>query len=160
MASARSCAALVDELPALSRARRELVGPAGSGAGTAVLKAVAVCGSPRVSEVAEQLGLDLSTVSRQVAALRAAGLLRSTPDPADARSHRLHLSAEGLDHLRAERDRLVERLTGLLGDWDDEEVAALAALLRKLAAGTAARCRAREDAAHHPHPAHDPRRDA
>ncbi|MCI2240037.1 MarR family transcriptional regulator [Paenibacillus sp. TRM 82003] len=136
MATATACAALVPVLPHLARARRRLIGAA-SLPGTATLSIVREHGSLRMSEVAEGLGLDLSTVSRHVAHLRAEGLLTTSPDPDDGRSQRLAVTAAGEAELRAQRDRVVGALVARLAGWDDAEVDDLARLLRKLAATTA-----------------------
>ncbi|NIZ92860.1 MarR family winged helix-turn-helix transcriptional regulator [Kineococcus rubinsiae] len=144
MATPHACAGLVDVLPGLLRARRAIVGstPAPS---TATLAAVHESGTPRVSEVAETLGLDLSTVSRQVTHLRQRGLLTAVPDPQDGRSQRLSLTETGVAELRSHRRHLVDTLVARLADWDDAEIDLLARLLDRLAragapAGTDAPC--------------------
>ncbi|WP_337059425.1 MarR family winged helix-turn-helix transcriptional regulator [Kineococcus sp. G2] len=135
MATTTACTALVSVLPHLLRARRHLAGTA-SLPGTAALSIVREHGSLRMSEVAEGLGLDLSTVSRHVAHLRDKGLLTTSPDPDDGRSQRLSVTAAGEGELRAQRDRVVGALAARLADWDDTEVDDLARLLRKLAGTT------------------------
>jgi len=132
MATPHACAGLVDVLPRLLRARRSIVGTS-SAPVTATLAAVHDGGSPRLSEVAETLGLDLSTVSRQVTHLRQRGLLVAAPDPQDGRSQRLSLTDDGLAELGSHRRRLVDTLVTRLADWDDAEIDQLARLLDRLA---------------------------
>ena len=144
MATPHACAGLVDVLPRLLRARRSIVGST-SAPVTATLAAVHDGGAPRLSEVAESLGLDLSTVSRQVTHLRQRGLLTAAPDPQDGRSQRLSLTEDGVAELRSHRRDLVDTLVTRLADWDDADIDQLARLLDRLArsgtpAGTDAPC--------------------
>ena len=136
MATATACAELVAVFPHLLRARRRLSGAA-SLPSTAALAVVHEHGSLRMTEVAENLGLDLSTVSRHVAHLRTRGLLDASPDPDDGRSQRLSVTGAGEAELRAQRDRVVGALVAHLADWDDAEIGDLTRLLQKLAATTA-----------------------
>ena len=131
MATPHACAALVDVFPDVLRLKRTLV-TASSVQGSAALAAVAELEHPRVSELAEHLHLDLSTVSRQVAQLRHRGLLGACPDPADGRSQQLTLTDEGRVELRRTRRALVGELAQRLSDWDDADVKALAGLLARL----------------------------
>lgn len=157
MATPHACAALVDVFPVLLRSKRQFAGTTT----TPPLVTLAVLlehGALRVSEVAEQLHLDLSTVSRQVAHLRQRGLVDSTPDPDDGRSQRVSITEAGVEELRSQRravvDKLVDRLTG----WDDGEIADLTRLLEKLSRDTSPRDERTpraEDAAHHPDDAQD-----
>ncbi len=74
-------------------------------ASSTALAAVVAAGSPRVSELADAMGLDLSTVSRQVSSLRRLGLLEAVPDATDGRSQRLTATPAGVAVLHAERRR-------------------------------------------------------
>ena len=132
MASPHACAALVDQFPHLARSKRALVG-SHPGAATATLATVVAVGPARVSEVAEHMGLDLSTVSRQVAHLRRDGLVEATPDASDGRSQRLSATPAGIALLRAERRRLVDAVATRLTAWDDDDLGALTRLLDRLA---------------------------
>ncbi|PWJ46306.1 DNA-binding transcriptional regulator, MarR family [Quadrisphaera granulorum] len=131
MATTPACSALLDTLPRLVRTKRSVLGHTRT-APVYALSAVATLGPCRVSEVAEALGLDLSTVSRQISHLRAEGLVEATPDAADGRSHRLTASPAGVAVLRAERRRMVDQLNERLADWDDSELAELIALVERL----------------------------
>ena len=145
MATPHACAALVDVFPDVLRLKRTLV-TASSVQGSAALAAVAELEHPRVSELAEHLHLDLSTVSRQVAQLRHRGLLGACPDPADGRSQQLTLTDEGRVELRRTRRALVGELAECLSDSDDADVKALVGLLVRIS-----RTSARSAAAHSVH---------
>lgn len=68
----------------------------------------------RVSDVAAELGLAVSTVSRRLEPLVQRGWLDAAPDPSDQRAHRLSLSNAGRNALRADRRRKMTRYTELL----------------------------------------------
>jgi DNA-binding MarR family transcriptional regulator len=70
-------------------------------------------------------------VSRQVAQLVRAGLVRSEPDPGDGRARRLALTAEG--HLRCEQvvQARCHAIGRALQDWSDVQVAAFTDLFRE-----------------------------
>jgi DNA-binding MarR family transcriptional regulator len=85
----------------------------------------------RLSELAHVLGLDLSTVSRQVAALERHELVERTVDPSDRRAAVVDLSAEGSRALERLRSAARARLTEVLADWTDDERAELARALTR-----------------------------
>ncbi len=89
----------------------------------------------RLSEVAEAVDLDLSTVSRQVRDLVAAGLVARTPDPADGRAALLSLTERGAAVLHAVSEDRRRVLAEAIGDWTDEERNALASGLLRLGSG-------------------------
>jgi DNA-binding MarR family transcriptional regulator len=149
MATPHACAALVDVFPDLLRARRTLVGTLNTPA-IATLAVVHQRGSMRISEVAEHLSLDLSTVSRQVTHLRQKGFLDSAPDPDDGRSQRLTVSAEGVEELRHHRRAIVGKLVERLDAWPDHEVGDLTRLLGKLVTTATAECAVTTSAAASP----------
>jgi DNA-binding MarR family transcriptional regulator len=89
-------------------------------------------GPLRPSAVAHLIRLDLSTVSRHVAALEGAGLLAREPDPADRRACLLRATERGeeiLDRLRAARRK---RMQDALADWSIEDRRQLVRLLGRL----------------------------
>lgn len=95
-------------------------------------------GPRRTSALADCLFQDISTVSRQAAALTTAGLVERVPDPDDGRAHLLTLTDAGratVQHLRTKRDAWV---AGLLQDWPAEDVQAFAGYLERLADALAA----------------------
>jgi len=131
MATATACAALVDVFPTVLRLKRSLAATA-QVTGSAPLRAIAFLRNPRVSELAEHLHLDVSTVSRQIAHLRTQGLITTNPDPDDRRSQQLSLTADGIAELERSRASLVEQFTERLASWDDADVQTLAVLLNRL----------------------------
>lgn len=101
-----------------------------------VLGTLTHCGPARLTTVAEQTGLDPSTVSRQVADLEKAGLLARDTDPEDRRAILLKATSEGqqlLDRLIRGRRKRVERL---LSDWQPEDIVTFGRLLAQLNAAT------------------------
>jgi len=135
MASQHACAALVDVFPDVLRLKRAIATTATATPSTALLAAACELQHPRVSELAEHLHLDLSTVSRQVTHLRQRHLLQACPDPADGRSQRLSVTEEGVAELSRWRRALVAELVQRMEDWDDVDVDALTALLSRLSRG-------------------------
>jgi len=98
----------------------------------AVLATVDTQGPLRLSELAAHQGLDVSTVSRQVAAAEQRGLIRRSADPDDRRAARLALAPAGervLGQYRRERRRLVD---AALAGWPASEREALVDLLDRL----------------------------
>jgi DNA-binding MarR family transcriptional regulator len=89
-------------------------------------------GPLRASDVVLRLGLDKSTVSRQVAALVELGLIDRAADPADGRAQVLSTSVEGHRRLSELRDARRVRWEADLADWDTSDVATLARLLGRL----------------------------
>ena len=89
-------------------------------------------GHMRVSEVADQLSVDLSVASRQVAALVLAGYVEREPDPDDRRATRLRPTPAGTKVLTDSHRRMVATATRALGGWSQDEVALLAAQLERL----------------------------
>jgi DNA-binding MarR family transcriptional regulator len=70
-------------------------------------------GSPSMQRVAEELGVDVTTFSRQVKALAEKGLIVRRLSPADRRVSLLDLSAEGmkvLERIDIHMDEKVERI--------------------------------------------------
>jgi DNA-binding MarR family transcriptional regulator len=89
-------------------------------------------GEPRrVSEIAERVHLDISTVSRQVSALVAQGFVSRVADPSDGRAHMLTLTDEGRTLLTQIRDRRNRWLSDVTADWSDEDLATFDSLLRR-----------------------------
>ena len=87
----------------------------------------------RLSDLASDLWLDISTVSRQAKALEDRGLLTRTGDLDDRRAVRLELAPAGcavLDEAWTRRNRW---LAASLHDWTAEDRIALVALLTRFA---------------------------
>lgn len=88
-------------------------------------------GPTRASDLAAELGLDLSTVSRQMSGLARHGYVRKVADPDDGRASLLTLTDSG--------ERVIEEgaaarrafLSELLADWTEHDVHTLASLLNR-----------------------------
>src|SRR4051794_41606141 len=95
-------------------------------------------GSIRLSDLASDLIVDISTISRQVRALEDRGLVTRSEDPADRRASRIVLARAGeqvLDDAWARRHAWLERS---LADWDADDRVALSATLNRFADALAA----------------------
>jgi DNA-binding MarR family transcriptional regulator len=127
--------ALVDELRELGAMRRDLQRRAALGGvagGLVALSALDRLGAARVSQVAEELQVDLSVASRQVANLHAAGYVKRIPDPRDRRSQKLELTGAGKRALRKAQQRGMEILDRATARWTEAEIESLVAGLRRL----------------------------
>jgi DNA-binding MarR family transcriptional regulator len=89
-------------------------------------------GPLRASDVVARLGLDKSTVSRQVASLVDLGLVDRAADPDDGRAQVLSTSEEGHARLSELRDARRVRWEADLSGWDTADVATLGQLLGRL----------------------------
>lgn len=86
-----------------------------------------------IGELAQQVGRDHSTVSRQVAKLEAQGYVERDADRADGRVQQLRLSRHGrLLASRIARERR-HAMSAVLADWQSTELAALHDSLQHLA---------------------------
>jgi DNA-binding MarR family transcriptional regulator len=92
-------------------------------------------GPVRLSDVAASVELDLSTISRQIRDLVAAGLIARTPDPADGRAALLTLTERGRSVLEAASEARRRVLELAIADWTDDERNALTSGLVRLGAG-------------------------
>ncbi|MCZ2838959.1 MarR family winged helix-turn-helix transcriptional regulator [Modestobacter sp. VKM Ac-2985] len=132
-------ASLERELALLVRRSRTVQGRLGGqlhggldGAVHALMLLLDDAGPLRAGDLVARLGMDKSTVSRQVASLVDLGLVERAPDQDDGRAQRLSTSAEGHRRVSGLRAARRSRWDADLIDWDAEEVAALAALLERL----------------------------
>jgi DNA-binding MarR family transcriptional regulator len=90
-------------------------------------------GPQRVGELAQALGTDPSTVSRQVTALVEAGMVERRADPGDGRAHLLAATETGAHRCDAGRRRRIEVVAKVLAGWSTEDRQRLAELLGRLA---------------------------
>ncbi|MGY1601253.1 MarR family winged helix-turn-helix transcriptional regulator [Geodermatophilus sp. SYSU D00815] len=102
------------------------------GASYGLLALLQDSGPLRASDLVNRLGLDKSTVSRQVAGLVALGLVDRAADPEDGRAQVLTPSAEGATRLARIREARRARWEADLSDWPASDVATLAELLGRL----------------------------
>jgi DNA-binding MarR family transcriptional regulator len=103
-----------------------------------LLGRVAMDGPGRLSNLAGDMCVDLSVVSRQVAALEAAGLVARTPDPGDRRASLIAVTDRGAELFRRRREQIRELLHALLADWEPAEREEFARLLGRFNGAIAA----------------------
>ena len=130
-------AALLDLVGLLNSPRRDdiLIREAGVSIDRALfplLVRIDAAGSLSVVELAEQVGRDQSTISRQTAKLETLGLITRRQRAGDQRVREAVITADGrraVQSITAARRRLLRRL---LADWSQKDRQALAHLNRKL----------------------------
>jgi DNA-binding MarR family transcriptional regulator len=102
------------------------------GAAYGLLALLQDAGPLRASDLVTRLGLDKSTVSRQIASLVDLGFVDRTADPADGRAQVLTPSREGAARLARIREARRARWESDLSGWPPEDVATLGELLDRL----------------------------
>jgi DNA-binding MarR family transcriptional regulator len=98
-----------------------------------ILGRLQAAGPQRTSDIATHLGVDISTVSRQVGQLEAEGLVGRGTDPNDRRAAMIHLTVAGADLLSRLRAARREYLSGVLKGWSQADIDDLGRLLERLA---------------------------
>ncbi len=102
-----------------------------------VLERTGALAPVRLSDLAAELGVDVSTVSRQVQALEQKGLLDREPDPDDGRAMLLQLTRKG----KAVRSKMQaawqETIAGVLINWKPADISEFAVLLDRFASDLA-----------------------
>jgi DNA-binding MarR family transcriptional regulator len=98
-----------------------------------VLERTGALAPVRLSDLAQELGVDVSTVSRQVQALEQKGLVDREPDPVDGRAQLLQLTRKG----KAVRSKMQaawqETIAGVLIQWKPDDIAGFAERLDRFA---------------------------
>jgi DNA-binding MarR family transcriptional regulator len=87
-----------------------------------------------VGELADQVGRDYSTVSRQVTRLQELGLVHSEPAETDRRRRLLDVTAAGRSTVRKIDRARNSVMSEALDGWSEAEIAELARLSTRLAA--------------------------
>ena len=128
----REVALLLRRARAISSRLAGELDPALDGSAYAILVLLQDTGPLRAGDLVASLGLDKSTVSRQVSSLVELGLVDRAPDPVDGRAQVLSPSAEGSARLERIREARRARWAADLADWPADDVAALAELLGRL----------------------------
>ncbi len=100
--------------------------------GVTLLGRLALIGPARLTELAASLGLDPSSVSRQVAAVERSGYVAREDDPSDGRATRLVLTAQGREVVDAVHAKRAEALVRLTPGWSDSDVDRLTGLIARL----------------------------
>lgn len=86
----------------------------------------------RATELASYFGVGKATMSRQLRALEALGLVAREPDPADGRAFLIRLTPEGRARFSHVREARRAAYLGQLAAWERGDVAELARLLHAL----------------------------
>ncbi|WP_274654820.1 MarR family winged helix-turn-helix transcriptional regulator [Paenibacillus humicola] len=84
-----------------------------------------------VKTLADEFHLDISTVSRQTAALEQKGYVTRIPDPDDGRAYVLEMTELGAKELEECRQARFVRFRELLKDWPEADRAAFGRLLHR-----------------------------
>jgi DNA-binding MarR family transcriptional regulator len=101
-------------------------------AGYLLARTIDDVGPASVNQLAVALGLDGSTVTRQVAALEAKVLVERHADPDDGRVAIIELTGAGRQAMQVVRAARAERLDRAVHDWSADDVGRLAVLLARL----------------------------
>jgi DNA-binding MarR family transcriptional regulator len=102
-------------------------------AGLAVLHEARRLGIFRPSDLAGQMRLDLSTISRHLRSLEQQGMVQRTADPDDARAQRISITARGGEVLNRVLDHRAATIRAAVAHWPEIDRGTLQHLLRRLA---------------------------
>lgn len=97
-----------------------------------ILRVLDERGSASISALAAALGLDGSTVTRQVATLARRGLIDRDRHPGDRRLAIVRVSGTGRERMREVQDRRRARVGSFLDAWPPQDRMRLAELLAQL----------------------------
>lgn len=97
----------------------------------AALGMLAKCGPVRSSDLARELFLDQSTVSRHVAHLEADGLVEKVADPSDGRATQLHLTELGEKHIAGFWQKRIDAMREGFEHWDPADLRTLTRLMTR-----------------------------
>lgn len=130
--------ALIDIVIAMNRPQQdeELIREAGISLDRALFRALVVVerlGPIGVVDLASRVGVDYTTVSRQVTKLEKLGLLTRQKDASDGRTRRSVVTPKGKEItalIDSARERMARRT---LVDWDEEDLATLTRLMVRFA---------------------------
>jgi DNA-binding MarR family transcriptional regulator len=102
-------------------------------AGVELLYQLANAGEVRLGELAEHLGTEAPAVTRKVQQLEAKHLVTRTPDEQDKRAVKVHVTDAGKEMLEHVMEARLRWYVQLLSDWQPEEKAVFAQLIRRFA---------------------------
>jgi DNA-binding MarR family transcriptional regulator len=126
---------LIRQIYGLGVVRREISRHALAELGSQGFNALAAIwkdGPMRVSDVAHQLGVDLSVASRQVAALINAGYVEREADSTDRRASVVSLTDAGRQVLKESHRRMVHAFSNALEGWSEGDIERLSGGLARL----------------------------
>ena len=110
----------------IMRSRREP-----EGGQIAALGMLSKCGPVRSSDLAKELFLDQSTVSRHVAHLEADGLVEKVADVSDRRATQLHVTDLGHKHMQDYWQKRIDAMRDGFGHWDPADLRTLTRLMTR-----------------------------
>lgn len=116
----------------------------------AALGMLSRCGPVRSSDLAKELFLDQSTVSRHVAHLEADGLVEKVADPSDRRATQLHLTELGHKHIKDFWQQRIDAMREGFEHWDPEDLRTLTRLMTRYVEDFAAIIAKNQDAKNGP----------
>ncbi|OMF18894.1 MarR family transcriptional regulator [Paenibacillus sp. FSL H8-0548] len=96
-----------------------------------LLQQIASQGSAGVKALSEQFHLDISTVSRQAAALEQKEYVKRIPDSLDRRAYYLQITALGTKELIDYKNARKAAIAELLQSWSAEEAEMFGQLMKK-----------------------------
>ena len=99
--------------------------------GYTVLSRLVAQGPMSLSALSEALGLDVSTLNRQTAAMVKAGHLERVPDRDGGMARKFQVTASGRADLEADRRANADAIGRVVAGWDAEELDTFVALLRR-----------------------------
>jgi DNA-binding MarR family transcriptional regulator len=88
-------------------------------------------GPMSLGELSDALGLDVSTLNRQTAAMTKAGYVERVPDPEGGLARKFRLTTVGAERLESDRHANMAGLRRVLVDWTGDDVDTFATLLRR-----------------------------
>ncbi|MFC0450861.1 MarR family winged helix-turn-helix transcriptional regulator [Rhodococcus jostii] len=128
--------ALIDEVFLFGRVLRDALVSEGDGhiprALTGVLLVLAARGECRQNELATELCVSQSSLSRQITDLVDVGYVTRHSDPADGRAFRIRVSPEGMAYVKHVRTQRAERMQKLMTGWNETEAAIALESIRHL----------------------------
>ena len=130
----------------IMRSRREP-----EGGQIAALSMLSKCGPVRSSDLAKELFLDQSTVSRHVAHLEADGLVEKVADPYDGRATQLHLTDLGHKHIQDFWQKRIDAMREGFEHWDRQDLRTLGTLMSRYIEDFSAIVAKNADAQERPH---------
>lgn len=127
---------MVDLLVLMSRPQRDgtLIRAAGISLDRALfplLIGIERYGPLGVVDLADGVGRDYTTVSRQVTRLVQLGLIERQPNPSDARVHQAVITAKGRRLTKALDAARLQIFAPILARWSDKDFGALVSLMRR-----------------------------
>ena len=96
-----------------------------------MLRTLDVLSAPSIGDLAEALGLDPSTVGRQVTTLTDAGWAGRLVDPADRRRMIVQITPAGRAAMRRTSEERRRRTQDLLADWNRDDLETLARMFSR-----------------------------